>query len=533
MRIKHKLWLGFGLILVLFSALSLYLNSQLGVIGNTVSRVMEHPLNAVYNSRTASEIFRDSHDLVLTELAAIQFSDGRQSVVQLNNLKSDFLKHIDQAEQAAMAMGSSFDFVHTRQLAQRWYELNVQRIGDVNQAKIPDERLLTQLDRELQATLSQLVQQNIALVQTERQKTSDEISSTQSTAVTVMLLVLAIGIVMAFLLSLNIQKPLLQLQRSVENLAKGEADLTQRLNLTTRDETGDLARELDLFIGRIHELLINTKASVTTSCEALLGLTEIASGTREGAIEQKQAMVMTEYCVKDMTSAVQQMNDFSHHAKGQADTVNHDTQQSIQMLQQSSDGIVQLSGEVSAAREEIQLLAEDSNSISSLINVIDEIAEQTNLLALNAAIEAARAGEAGRGFAVVADEVRALASKTRESTENIRKTIGGIQDKVSSARNVMEHGRDLALRCVEQSGEVNESLNAVGIKVQEISDINGTIATQSHEQTSTMQNIGDRMALVNTVASETEQRTADLQEVREQLAEALTAVECYMSEFRL
>lgn len=533
MKIKQKLWLGFGLILVLFSALSIYLSTQLGAIGNTALNVMEHPLNAVNSSRSAWDVFRNSRELVTTELAAIQFSDSQQNSEALSMLQKQFNQEVDMAEKAAVSLGSQFDFVATRTLAQRWYELNALRIGGEGLQQLPDERVLTDLDQQLEHALEQLVQASIQSAQAHKQTTAEAISGTQSTAVTVMLAVLAVGIIIAILLSLNIQKPLLVLQQAVESLSQGEADLTQRLKLNSNDETGDLARELNVFINRIHELIIDTNASVTTSCKVLMGLTEIASQTREGAVEQKQAMVMTEYCVKDMTDAVKQMNDFSHQAKDQADVINHDTQSSIQLLQQSSDGIVQLSNEVSAAREEIQLLAEDSNSISSLINVIDEIAEQTNLLALNAAIEAARAGEAGRGFAVVADEVRALASKTRESTDNIRKTISGIQDKVCSARNVMENGRDLALRCVEQSGEVNESLNAVGIKIQEISEINGTIATQSHEQTSTMSHISDRMGLVNNVASETEQRTAELQQAREQLAEALTKVEGDLGEFRL
>lgn len=533
MNIKQKLWFGFGLILVLFSALSIYLSTQLGAIGNTALNVMEHPLNAVNSSRSAWDVFRNSRELVATELAAIQFSDSQRNAEALRKLQEQFNQEVDLAEKAEVSLGSRFDFATTRTLAQRWYELNTSRIGGSGLQQLADERVLTALDQQLEHSLELLVEDSIQSAQSHKQTTADAIAAVQSTAVTVMLSVLALGVVLAILLSLNIQKPLLVLQQAVEGLSQGEADLTKRLRLKSNDETGDLARELNVFINRIHELIIDTNASVTMSCKVLHGLTAIASQTREGAIEQKQAMVMTECYVGEMINAVKQMNDFSHQAKDQADVVNHDTQKSIQLLQQSSDGIVKLSDEVAMAREEIQLLAEDSNSISSLINVIDEIAEQTNLLALNAAIEAARAGEAGRGFAVVADEVRALASKTRESTENIRNTINGIQNKVSSARNVMEKGRDLAQQCVEQSSEVNESLSAVGIKIQEISEINGTIATQSHEQTSTVSHINDRVVLVNSVASETEQRTAELKQAREQLAEALTRVEKDLGEFHL
>lgn len=533
MKIKQKLWLGFGLILTLFTALSLYLNSQLELIGNTALSVMEHPLNAVNSSRSAWDIFRDSRELVNRELAAIQFSDGRQNSEQLAELQQQFIKELNMAEQAAKVLQAELDFRSVYDLSSRWYELNGQRVGSAQLRQLPDERVLTRLDMELQQALNVLVSGSIQSALEQKDITAEQISDTQTISLSVMLAVIAVGVIAAVLLSINIQQPLLKLQRAVSDLARGEADLTRRLNLKTQDETGELARELDIFIDRIHQLVSGTNKSVSRACMTLMGMTEIADKTNLGASEQKQELSLTAEVVQQMTATVAQMRDYSQQAKCHAESIDSDTRESIGLLQQSANSIGELSNEVSSAREGIQLLAEDSNSISTLINVIDEIAEQTNLLALNAAIEAARAGEAGRGFAVVADEVRSLAMKTRESTENIRETICGIKDKVDNARDVMEKGRDLAISCVAQSDEVNNSLKAVGVKVEEIAEMNSSIATQTEEQSCSMDDIGGRMQGVGDVASATEQRTAELQNFRQQLADALLSVEDQLAQFRL
>ncbi|WP_420591824.1 methyl-accepting chemotaxis protein [Bacterioplanoides sp.] len=538
MKIKQKLWLGFGLILVLFSALGLYLNAQLNAIGHSALAAIEQPLNAVNSSRNAWDIFRDSRELVSKELAAIQFSDGQQNAVKLNQLQQRFTQELLMAEQAAQALGveasgAGLDFRAINDLSARWYELNGQRVGAAQLQQLPDERLLTGLDMDLEKALNQLVTISIEAALKQKEMTSQNLADTQAISITVMSVVILVGVILAVLLSLNIQKPLLVLQRAVSDLARGEADLTRRLNLKSRDETGELARELDVFIDRIHQLVSQTNESVTRACMTLMGMTEIADQTSRGASEQKHELSLTADVVGQMTATVAQMRDYSQQAKHHAESIDADTRQSIGLLQQSANSIGQLSNEVSSARDGIQLLAEDSNSISTLINVIDEIAEQTNLLALNAAIEAARAGEAGRGFAVVADEVRSLAMKTRESTENIRETICGIKDKVDNAREVMEKGRELAISCVSQSDEVNNSLTAVGAKVEEIAAMNSSIATQTEEQSRSMDDVGGRMQGVGDVASATEQRTAELQNVRQQLAEALISVEDHIGQFRL
>lgn len=533
MKIKHKLWLGFGFILIIFSTLSLYLNFQIGRLGDQAIHAMEHPLGAVNNSRAAWDIFRDSRDLVSTELAAIEFSDASSTASQLSTQKASFNQYLDLAETAAIFLQSGTDFKEIRNLSDRWYELNNLRVGDQVSTSIPDERVLTLLDQKLFNALDMLVKDSLQAASAQKDKTSNNISSTRSISLFAMVLASILGVTIAVFISISLQKPLILLMQAVKDLAHGEADLTKRLNLKSNDEIGQLSHELDIFIERIHRLIEETNTSVNISCMTLMELSKLTEETNQGAMQQKSRLADTGISMQNLSSAIYEVSENSQQAKSQVQQINNDTKGSIELVQEASSGINNLAEEVSKARDGIQLLAEDSNSISQLINVIDEIADQTNLLALNAAIEAARAGEAGRGFAVVADEVRALAIKTRESTENIQKTICSIKSQVDSARDVMENGRELAVNCIEQSNSVTNSLKSVGDKVSDIEDMNLVIADQTQQQSDDMSNINEQMTDINQVALATESRTDELSSARLKLANALTKVEDNMAQFKL
>lgn len=533
MKIKYKLWLGFGLILVLFSSLSIYLNIQLGKIGNETLQVLEHPLNAVNNSHAAWNTFRDSRDLVAIELAAIQFSDATTQAQLLAQQQVSFNQYLEHAEAAASILNSSTDFDKIKKLSQNWYRLNIQRIGGEPSTSLPVEHALTLLDHQLYESLHALIDDSVKAADIQKALTTEHIQLTQSISLIAMLLVLALGIVIAIFITLNLQKPLLRLMQAVKNLAHGEADLTKRLNLSSQDEIGELGKELDVFIERIHTLVKETHSAVKESCMTLVELSEITEHTSQGALQQKNSLADTIVTIEDISAAVYQVRDSSQQAKSQVQQINIDTQSSLLLVNNASTGINELANEVSNASDGMQLLVADSNSISELITIIDEIADQTNLLALNAAIEAARAGDAGRGFAVVADEVRTLAMKTRESTENIQKTVSGIKTQVNHARDVMENGRELALGCVEQSNSVTESLESVSNKVVNIEQMNFDIAHQTEQQSSSMERINEQMSDVNKVAEDTENRTQVLTTTRLKLAQALTKVENNMAQFKL
>ena len=213
--------------------------------------------------------------------------------------------------------------------------------------------------------------------------------------------------------------------------------------------------------------------------------------------------------------------------------INSETRTSLSLVEDSADSIGQLAQEVANASQSTQALESASESISELLTVIEVIADQTNLLALNAAIEAARAGEAGRGFAVVADEVRSLALKTRQSTENIQHTVCNIQQEVKNTRTVMDQGQQLALECVTKSQAVSDALQIMAENAAAIETINLGISSETEQQRTSMQEINSHMSNVSTVADQTEGVTHSLQTGREALEDALSRVSGNMAQFKL
>lgn len=533
MRIKHKLFLGFGLLLGIFLALSLYLSMQLTSVGQKTQIAAEYPLQAVDSSRAAWDIFRNSRQLVNQQLALVQFSDTEAKAKNLLIFQQQVNQELNQAQVAARALAITLDFNHIEKLIEQWYQKNLQRIGTQRTQNLVDERVLTKIDKDLAKELAKLVAISKSAAQKQKELMATSISRTQTLSIALIVGTLVLGGFIATVLFLSLSKPLELLMEAVSSLSRGDADLTQRLNLKRNDEIGDLSKELDIFIQRLHSLMTETKISVNAACQTLNSFAELTEHTRDGAESQRQSLQQTLDNISVISAGVSSVKTYADNAKEQGQQVSQETQQSLSLMEQAASNIQKLTDEVASARDNIQALSEDSNSISNLITVIESIADQTNLLALNAAIEAARAGDAGRGFAVVADEVRSLAMKTRESTENIQNTVCGIKEQVDGAREVMEGSRDLAANCVEQSDGVTTALNLISSNMQKIERMNLDIAEQTLQQSQGMHQAEKSMQQVNQVAVATQENAAALSERKEKLMQALLAVEKQIGQFTL
>lgn len=533
MSIKHKLWLGFGLLIALFTSLGFYQSYQLNELGKHALRAFEHPLTAVDQSRAAWDTFRSSRELVDNRLARIQFANAREDAQQLQQLQQQFEAQLQAAHLATSALMVSGDIEQLNQDASRWYQLNLQRIGIRQQSSLPDERILTLLEQQLHSGLETLVSNSLKAASEQQQQTTSSVDSTLSLASTALTGTVILGLILAISLSRSLMTPLEQLLGAMRELSRGDGDLTRRLNLKRRDELGQLANEVDLFIGKIHSLVSDTRQALQQASETLEDLGSMTEHTHQGVEQQKTRLQETAVAIEQITVAVETVSQNSLHANDQAQLINTETHQSLALVTQSGESITRLADEVANASDNIQQLADASDSISELLTVIEAIADQTNLLALNAAIEAARAGEAGRGFSVVADEVRSLAMKTRESTDNIQTTVGSIQQRVETARTVMDQGRELAICCVEQSQAVSKALTAMSGNVNSIEQMNQGIAAGTEQQRASMLEINQNVENVNQVADNTASTTKQLQQGRVALEQALYQVEERMAQFQL
>ncbi|MGR5237645.1 methyl-accepting chemotaxis protein [Vibrio alfacsensis] len=275
-----------------------------------------------------------------------------------------------------------------------------------------------------------------------------------------------------------------RVSQALEEIASGEGDLTQRLEPRSDDEVGKLAENFNRFVGNMHTMVI--KLSHVSAA-----LAEQANTTAQQAEERSQRISYQQDEINMVATAVNEMAAATQEIAGNADNTAQNSGEAVQacvhgsaQVTQTQGSIQNLAHEVQVATNVIQELEAHGNSINAILSTIQGIAEQTNLLALNAAIEAARAGEQGRGFAVVADEVRVLSQRTHASTKEIQETIEMLQSTTAKAVGIMDDGRRLADTSVDDANSAAVSLTQIHTAVERISDMATQIASAAEEQAS-------------------------------------------------
>ena len=324
-------------------------------------------------------------------------------------------------------------------------------------------------------------------------------------AVTLTIIVLVILIPIIFismLINRSISSPINATTRAMNNISEGEGDLTQRLRTDGHDEVANLAFAFNTFIEKIQNSIIDVNQTNTELSEASLKLEEVAQSGKSHMEEQSQETYQVATAVTEMSSTVQEIARSAEQAAAAVKGANEQATEGLGIMSQTTSGITELAQEVKSAAEVINQLEAESQSIGTVLDVIRGIAEQTNLLALNAAIEAARAGEQGRGFAVVADEVRTLASRTQQSTEEINEMIARLQKGTSDAVSVMNEGSAKATNTVELAGTSANALEKIVESVGTISEMTIQIATAAEEQSAVAKEIDQSVVRISKLSEE-------------------------------
>jgi len=280
----------------------------------------------------------------------------------------------------------------------------------------------------------------------------------------------------------SIGTALASLLKSLKDIASGDGDLTKRLSKTSNDELGEVVDWFNLFVEKLHSSIgdvVNSIQPLTTLSSDLGNLT---SETLEISSQQNRATEEVALVVEEMVASVQNVSRNANSASQAATEADRAAKDGREIVEKTVASINGLAEEVERAGEVIRKLESDTENVGTILDVIKGIAEQTNLLALNAAIEAARAGEQGRGFAVVADEVRTLASRTQDSTQEIQKVIEELQTAARSAVEVMGQSKVRAQTSVDQAAQTGESLAAITERVEAITEMNIQIASAAEEQ---------------------------------------------------
>jgi methyl-accepting chemotaxis protein len=278
-------------------------------------------------------------------------------------------------------------------------------------------------------------------------------------------------------------RPLNNVSQALAQIANGSGDLTQRIHVENKDEVGELANNFNTFVESLQQLIQHIRLQSQQLTEGSEQSTNRANNSVKELNLQQQEITMVATAVTEMASATREIASHAEQTAEAAQNSSSSTQKGHSLVIETKASINNLANEVNEASMVISELQQHSQEINTVLATIQGIAEQTNLLALNAAIEAARAGEQGRGFAVVADEVRVLSQRTHTSTEEIKSTIDILQQTTSRAVNLMKSSSDLANSSVEDADRATLALEEISSSVTLISDMATQIATAAEEQT--------------------------------------------------
>ena len=327
------------------------------------------------------------------------------------------------------------------------------------------------------------------------------------TIAVVTLLILIPLVIIASLIARSISSPINATTKAMNNISEGEGDLTQRLRTEGNDEVASLVLAFNTFIEKIQISIIDVNQANMELSLASQQLDQFALSGKQDMEKQSEETYQVATAVTEMSSTVQEIARSAEQAADAVKGANDQAVAGLDVMGQTTRGITELAHEVESAADVINQLETDSQSIGTVLDVIRGIAEQTNLLALNAAIEAARAGEQGRGFAVVADEVRTLASRTQQSTEEINEMIARLQKGTSDAVKVMNEGSEKASSTVELAATSANALEKIVDSVGTISEMNIQIATAAEEQSSVAQEIDQSIVRISKLSEESRENS--------------------------
>ncbi|WP_196138626.1 methyl-accepting chemotaxis protein [Aliikangiella sp. G2MR2-5] len=492
-----------------------------------------------------------------TYFPALQLAD--KSIVEFERIKENLSSAVTTGDEdsitAAQARAEELDkylqdivsintaYIEEVEQFKRQYKSYYQGASDISRQMIEGSADFSSIGKQAQE-LNQLFDSALALLEGFRSKLDGVFKNAIETAnnqaqdlvmigfivggITIFLLfAVSIPITSAIKLSLN------SVVSSLKDIAQENGDLTVRLNTKNKDEIGDLVFWFNSFIEKLQGVIKEVIDSVLPLSDLVQSLNSIADESHKEISIQRQGANDTKESVDHMGENVTQIAHNAAEAAEAARNANEEAENGSKVVHQTVSSINSLADDVRNASEVIAQLEADSKSVSMVLDVIKGIAEQTNLLALNAAIEAARAGEQGRGFAVVADEVRSLASRTQESTEEIHKIIEKLQSAARSAVSAMESSSRQAQDSVANANLAGDSLSIITEKINKINLMNMEIASSTDKQQDASGAIISKMADINSRTEKSSKNAELLSEAGYNLSSMAERLEAVARQFKV
>ncbi|CAM3650096.1 methyl-accepting chemotaxis protein [Pseudomonas wadenswilerensis] len=385
--------------------------------------------------------------------------------------------------------------------------------------------------QEMTVQGADIVKTSDALYQIQLDRRDIESAQARTLQLTATLLALLVGVLAAVIITRQITRPLRETLAVVEKIAAG--DLTHNLRVTRRDELGVLQQGIQRMGSTLRDLITGIRDGVTQIASAAEELSAVTEETSAGVNSQKVETDQVATAMHEMAATVQEVARNAEHASEAATEADGQARAGDQVVAEAIRQIERLAEEVHRSTEAMGQLQQESQKIGSVMDVIKSVAEQTNLLALNAAIEAARAGEAGRGFAVVADEVRGLAQRTQKSTEEIEELVAGLQSGTQQVANVMLGSRNLTDSSVELTRKAGASLESITRTVSNIQSMNQQIAAAAEQQSAVAEQISRSILNVRDVSEQTAAASDETAASSVELARLGNQLQTMVSHFRV
>ncbi len=535
LSLRWKLTLPLLLLVVLVLYMGLHAMSTSKILGSNATTIAKVNLPEI---QLLIQADRDLYQSLTAERALLQLDSNEHQ--SLSEEQSENAKQAYDRVYQSLDISKTASSAEREEFTRRYNAWKIQAANVINTARLSDDASRAaareksygsalEAFEHLRNYIDELQEKRLGEVDEFTVQIDKDLDSSSTQLLVLVILGTLVSGLAAYFLPVLVADQVRQISHRIHNIAEGDGDLTARLPVNTKDELGELATNVNQFIEKLQRIISDVLVNAAEVSKAAESLLVVSSNSQRAANDQCHAITMVVTAVNELTMAIQEVARNTSNTAQNTKDATAITDRGQERIHLAVEHVRGLAIRISETAEFMSRLENEAKNVTSVIDVIRGVAEQTNLLALNAAIEAARAGEQGRGFAVVADEVRTLASRTQQSTADIHGMLSQLQQGVQRAVDAMGSSATMTSDAVASATEAGQSLTGIGTAVKQISDMTLQIATAAEQQSSVTAEIDKNLVQINTLAmntaegaSKTAEQSQHLNELSIQLRQMLT-----------